>query len=382
MVCLRHFLSTAVGRSVIVSLGGIYIALGAGLAVIQVIWSAPVGHSPIGFILMISSGLILLHGGYRLPRTDIRPEFYPTIGVWCLGGFGTMLSILILYHHQPSTSISTPSQSVPILVALGTVAGYGVGIHSARAEELQQTREQLDETVEQLTTSNKRLEQFAYAASHDLQEPLRMVSSYLLLLERRNGDDLDEEGEEYLEIAVDSATRMSGMVDGLLRYSRVASSDDEFEPVDLNAVLKDVRKDLRMKIEEHDTEITVGLLPTVEGDEDQLYQVLQNLLSNAIEYSGDEPPRVHVAAERNGVAWIITVRDEGIGIGPEDVDSIFELFQRVPNREDHTGSGIGLALCEQIVERHGGEIWVDSKPGNGSAFSFTLPAAPEDDRNA
>ncbi|MCL7418785.1 MAG: ATP-binding protein, partial [Halalkalicoccus sp.] len=299
---------------------------------------------------------------------------YSTIARWCLGGFGLMVAILALYHLQPDTSVSTSNPIAPVLTALSSVAGYGVGLHSARTKELQRTRERLDTTIERLRTSNQRLEQFAYAASHDLQEPLRMVSSYLRFLERRCGDDLDEEGREFLEIAVDGADRMLEMVDGLLRYSRVAASDERFEPVDLNAILEDVRTDLRMRIEEEDAEITADPLPTVAGHGDQLYQVFQNLLSNAIDYSGEGAPRIHVSADRTGPMWAVTVHDDGIGIDPVDIDSVFELFQRVPTDEDHAGSGIGLALCEQIVERHGGEIRVDSEPGEGSTFSFTLPA--------
>ncbi|MFC6904477.1 ATP-binding protein [Halalkalicoccus tibetensis] len=361
--------------------GGVYIVAG-GLTYVWNVWYVPFWQTPLNYLLLICPGLFLLYNGYRLSRTEVPPEFYPTIALWCLGGCGVMVGLLALYHLQPGTSISTSTPVAPILTALSSVAGYGAGIHNARAKELQRTRERLDTTVEQLQTSNERLEQFAYAASHDLQEPLRMISSYLRLLERRSDDKLDEEGREYLEIVVDSADRMTAMVDGLLRYSRVASSDEGFEPVDLEEVLANVRNDLRMKIEDTDTEIAAEPLPIVEGEKDQLQQVFQNLLKNAIEYSGSGPPQIHVSAEPDGPMWIITVRDEGIGIDPVDADSVFELFQRGPNGTDHTGSGIGLALCEQIVERHGGEIWVDSELGEGSAFSFTLPAAPEGDHDA
>ncbi|MCU4743747.1 PAS domain S-box protein [Natronoglomus mannanivorans] len=229
----------------------------------------------------------------------------------------------------------------------------------------------------QLEESNQRLEQFAYAASHDLQEPLRMVSSYLQLIDRRYADALDEDGEEFLAFAVDGAERMREMIDGLLEYSRVETRGDEFEPVDLDAVLEDVRDTLRMKIDEDDAEITAESLPRVEGDAGQLRQVFQNLLANAIDYSGEEPPRVHVAAERTGTEWTISVTDEGVGIDPVDQERIFEVFQRV--HSDDSGTGIGLALCERIVERHDGEIWVDSEPGEGTTFSVTLPAVGADD---
>ncbi|MXV62858.1 PAS domain-containing protein [Natronorubrum sp. JWXQ-INN-674] len=238
--------------------------------------------------------------------------------------------------------------------------------------ELERQRSERD-----LEESNKRLEQFAYTASHDLQEPLRMISSYLSLIEQRYGDDLDEDGEEFIEFAVDGAERMQAMIDGLLAYSRVETRGDPFEPVDLNGVLEDARTDLALRLEEADGELTSESLPRVEGDDDQLRQVFQNLLSNAIQYAGDEPPRIHVGAERAGGDWRISVSDEGIGIDPDDVERIFDVFERLHSHEEHDGTGIGLALCERIVERHGGEIWVDTdvEPDDGATFLFTLPAA-------
>jgi PAS domain S-box-containing protein len=225
-----------------------------------------------------------------------------------------------------------------------------------------------------LEESNERLEQFAYAASHDLQEPLRMVTSYLQLIEDRYGDALDEDGEEFLEFAVDGAERMHNMIDGLLEYSRIETRGDPFEPVDLDDVLDDVRENLQMRIDESNAEITADDLPCVDGDVSQLRQVLQNLLSNAIEYSGDEPPQVDISATRDDERWLISVQDTGIGIDPDEQERIFEVFQRLHTYEEHSGTGIGLALSQRVVERHGGEIWVDSEPGEGSTFSFTLPA--------
>ncbi|MDQ2051467.1 PAS domain S-box protein [Natronolimnohabitans sp. A-GB9] len=226
-----------------------------------------------------------------------------------------------------------------------------------------------------LEESNERLEQFAYAASHDLQEPLRMVSSYLSLIDTRYGEELDEDGQEFLEFAVDGAERMREMIDGLLEFSRVETRGEPLEPVDLDDVLADVRQDLAVRIEEQDAEIDAEPLPHVEGDDDQLRRVFQNLLSNAIEYSGDDPPQVDISAREKGDRWEIAVEDDGIGIDPDDADRVFGLFERLHAADEHAGSGIGLALCERIVERHGGEIRVDSEPGDGSTFSFTLPAA-------
>lgn len=204
-----------------------------------------------------------------------------------------------------------------------------------------------------------------------------MVTSYLQLIEKRYGDALDEDGEELFGFAVDGADRMREMIDGLLKYSRVQMGGDPFEPVELDAVLEDAIEDLQVKIEESDAEISAATLPRVEGDATQLRQLFENLLSNAIEYSDDDPPRVDVSVERSGSDVIVSVRDEGIGVDPADADRIFDVFQRLHSREEHSGTGIGLALCNRIVERHEGRIWVDSEPGDGSTFSFTLSAADE-----
>ncbi len=235
---------------------------------------------------------------------------------------------------------------------------------------------ELEELVDELEASNERLEQFAYAASHDLQEPLRMVTSYLRLIEDRYGDDLDADGEEFLEYAVDGADRMREMIEGLLEYSRVDTRGDSFETVDLDCVLEEVRSDIRVQIAESDAEISVSPLPRVRGDSGQLRQLFQNLLSNAIKYSGDEPPRIDVSADRSRADgyWRIAVRDDGVGIDPEESERIFDVFQRL-HGHDEPGAGIGLALCQRIVERHGGEISVDSEPGEGSTFTVTLPPA-------
>ena len=250
----------------------------------------------------------------------------------------------------------------------------------AEAIERDQYQTELEGLVADLGESNERLEQFAYAASHDLQEPLRMVSSYLQLLEDRYGNELDDEAGEFIGFAVDGADRMRHMIEGLLQYSRVETHGSRFEPVDLDDVVADVREDLDVQIEESDAEVVTEALPRVTGDESQLGQVLQNLLKNAIAYSGDEPPRVHISAEQNGTECEVSVRDEGVGIDPAEQERIFEVFQRLHARDDQGGSGIGLALCERIVERHGGDIWVDSEPGEGATFSFTLPVVTELER--
>ncbi|UTF54028.1 sensor histidine kinase [Natronosalvus rutilus] len=236
---------------------------------------------------------------------------------------------------------------------------------------------ELMHSVTRLEESNRALEQFAYAASHDLQEPLRMVSSYLQLIERRYGDDLDEDGEEFLEYAVDGAERMHRMIKALLEYSRVDTESGSFEPVDLETVVENVRSDLRMKIGESQAEVSVDPLPMVRGDAEQLRQLFQNLLSNALEYTDEESPTIRIAAEADGERCQVSVTDDGLGISPENQDRIFDVFERLHTRDEHPGTGIGLALCKRIVDRHDGRIWVESEPGEGSTFTFTLPLADE-----
>lgn len=237
----------------------------------------------------------------------------------------------------------------------------------------QEYQQDLEETVTKLQQSNDRLKQFAYAASHDLQEPLRMISSYLRLLEDRYGGELDEQARKYIDFAVDGADRMRAMVNDLLSFSRVEQADERFESVDCDDVLRQVIADLRVQIEENDAEIGVGSLPTVRADPEQLEQLFDNLLSNAIKYNDSAPPRVEIDAEERSDCWEFTFADSGIGIDPNKTDQIFEVFKRLHTDEEYSGTGIGLSLCQEIVEHHGGEIRVQSEPGDGSTFHVTLP---------
>ncbi|MXV63020.1 GHKL domain-containing protein [Natronorubrum sp. JWXQ-INN-674] len=238
-----------------------------------------------------------------------------------------------------------------------------------------EARTELNETIEELEESNERLRRFAYVASHDLQEPLRMISSYLQLLESRYADELDEEAREYIDFAVNGSDRMREMVEGLLAYSRIDMDDAEFEPVTCENVVEDVLTDLQVQIDETDATILVGSLPTVVGNAQQLEQLFSNLISNAIKYSGDQPPHVEISAEQQGDRCVFSVADNGIGIDPEYVDQIFEIFNRLHSNDEFQGTGIGLSLCRKIVNSHDGDIWVDTEPGDGTTFYFTLPTA-------
>ena len=233
----------------------------------------------------------------------------------------------------------------------------------------------LEERNRELARSNADLEQFAYVASHDLQEPLRAVVSYLQLLERRYGEQLDERAERYISYAVDGGRRMQTLITDLLTYSRVGRREVAIESVDLEAMLARIEASLRIAIEESGATITHDPLPTVDGDATQLTQLFQNLLGNAIKFRGEAPPCIHVGAERQEGAWLFSVRDNGIGIAPEYRERVFVLFQRLHARDEYGGTGIGLAVCKKIVERRGGTLWVDETPGGGSTFRFTIPDA-------
>ncbi|MFC7082393.1 sensor histidine kinase [Halorussus caseinilyticus] len=238
---------------------------------------------------------------------------------------------------------------------------------------------ELKETVEKLEESNAQLEQFAYVTSHDLQEPLRMVSSYMQLLERQYKDDLDENAQEFIEYAVDGANRMKEMINDLLQYSRVDSRGGDFEPTDFENVLEQARDNLRVAIAESDAELTHDPLPTVVCDESQMVMLLQNLVSNAIKYCDEGPPRIHVAAERDGDEVVFSVSDNGIGIPEDERDEVFRIFSRLHGKDEYSGTGIGLAMCQKILDRHDGSIRVESEVGEGSTFYFTIPTGGGND---
>ncbi len=223
----------------------------------------------------------------------------------------------------------------------------------------------------ELARSNKELEQFAYVASHDLQEPLRMVSSFTQLLAQKYNDKLDKDAHEYIGFAVDGSKRMYDLINGLLAYSRVNSKGKEFESTDLNSVLDEVKRNLRIKIETTGAIIEKTGLPVIQADGNQMLQLFQNLVSNGIKFSSG-PPRITIGSKEYTNHWVFSVRDEGIGIDPQYFERIFQIFQRLLPREEYEGTGIGLAICRRIVERHGGHIWVESQPGKGSIFWFSI----------
>jgi light-regulated signal transduction histidine kinase (bacteriophytochrome) len=234
--------------------------------------------------------------------------------------------------------------------------------------------QELSQSNTNLARSNLELEQFAYVASHDLQEPLRMVASYLKLLEQRYKDQLDKDAREFIEFAVDGAIRMRVLIDDLLTYSRVMTKAKKREMVDTKVVFDQAVANLQIAIEDKKATVTCTNLPVISADPVTMIQLFQNLIGNAIKFYGKEPPVVHVACEQKGAEWLFSIRDNGIGIDAANFGQIFVIFQRFHTRQEYPGTGIGLAVCKKIVEQHGGRIWPESKIGNGTTFYFTIPA--------
>lgn len=261
------------------------------------------------------------------------------------------------------------------LLLLGLCGQIAVAINNRRLEAKQkQDQEELQKYAADLERSNRELQDFAYVASHDLQEPLRMVASYVQLLSRRYKGQLDADADEFIAYAVDGATRMKSLINDLLAYSRVGTQVKEFTMLDSQMVLKQALSNLHIAIEESHAEITYDPLPVIYGDESQLMLLFQNLLANGIKFHGKAQPIIHVTAVSQDDEWLFSVRDNGIGIDLQYADRIFIIFQRLHGNREYPGTGIGLAICKKIVERHNGRIWVDSQLGQGATFYFTLPA--------
>jgi chemotaxis family two-component system sensor kinase Cph1 len=244
------------------------------------------------------------------------------------------------------------------------------------AERLQAQQGMAKRSAE-LQRSNAELEQFAYVASHDLQEPLRMVSSYTQLLAKRYRDKLDGSAIEFIDFAVDGVKRMQKLIQDLLQLSRVGTRAREFAVVNCEAALQTARLNLSAAIRQSGAAITQDSLPPVRADCGQLAQLFQNLLGNALKYRAERTPQIHIGCDVQDGYWQFSVRDNGIGIDPQFAERIFMLFQRLHGKGEYEGTGIGLAICKKIVERHGGNIWVESAAGQGANFKFTLPMVPD-----
>jgi len=309
-------------------------------------------------------------------------------------GFKSSVGIPVLARNEVVAVLiffmSEPRKDDEILTRIITAIAEQLGlvIRRKRAEDalktLNLTLEQrvsersasAEQHAQELARSNADLEQFAYVASHDLQEPLRMIASYLELLEKRYKGKLDTKADQYISYAVDGAKRMQGMIRDLLHYSRATVSSDTFKPVDVQKALDLALNNLSQSIKETGAQITSRNLPEIYGEPTQIAQLLQNLIGNAIKFRRDDTPKIQVSAELKCKAWVFAVQDNGIGLETQFKDRIFQIFQRLHEREKYPGSGIGLAIAKKIVEHHRGKIWVDSRAGEGSTFYFSIPESP------
>jgi len=322
-----------------------------------------------GVMLFANRQFCLQHGvplqqiiGQKVPDLYYNPEDRERL-LKKLSAEGTLKSIELQSKRLEDGRPFWASVSAQFITYNGEKAVLGAFVDISNRLEME----------ESLRRSNAELEQFAYVASHDLQEPLRMVISYLQLLERRTKDKLDGEALEFIDYAVDGAIRMKGLINDLLAYSRVGTHGQASEPVACNQVLNQVLANLQLAIKENDATITHGPLPVVTGDARQLAQLFQNLISNALKFHNINRPTVHIDAQKQSDKWCFSVADNGIGIEEEFLKKIFVIFRRLHTSSQYPGTGIGLAICKKIIERHGGEIWVESRPGQGSTFYFTLP---------
>ncbi len=315
-----------------------------------------------GFMRRVSSG----GPGGMAARRLLAPALvlFPLLGLLRLAGQKAGL-----YGLEFGTAILTLS----FIVLFGALTLWAGGFVDRQEAARFAGQEKLAKQSDQLARSNAELEQFAYVASHDLQEPLRMIASYLELIERRYKGRLDQDADEFIGYAVDGAKRLQTMIHDLLDYSRVSTRAAPLESVNSEAILEEAIQDLGVSIRESQTRITHGPMPMVLADRAQMGQVFRNLISNALKFKSEAAPQVHVSAVRDASEWRFTVRDNGIGMEAHHSERVFRMFQRLHTREEYPGTGIGLAVCKKIVERHGGRIWVESAPDEGSKFYFTLP---------
>lgn len=296
-----------------------------------------------------------------------RFGFWETIGA---AGIYSASYLLVL-----AVSGQIEGHAADIIMRVGIMLVMApLGAFFAR-ESLKETqgKMELQKLSRELERSNKELEQFAHVASHDLQEPLRAVASYVGILGQKYKGRLDADADEYISFAVEGAARMQEMIHDLLEYSQAGTRKEPFQPVDINQALNQAIDSLSFAIKESDATVTYDRLPVITADASQIQHLFQNLLGNAVKFHGQEPPHLHVSAKRGNDEWIFSVADNGIGIDPRYFERIFLIFEHLHSRSKYGGTGIGLATCKRIVERHGGRIWVESEPGNGATFYFTIP---------
>jgi signal transduction histidine kinase len=307
-------------------------------------------------------------------------------GMWA-GFFSTLLSVVMVgwLFQQPAFLLVRSQSSLVLFAVLGfAISSIMQILHrtnaklaSARAQ-LERANKELSQRTKALSRSNDELQRFGYAVSHDLQAPLRNVATLTELLVRRNSEILDKDSKECAQMIVDGVHRMESMIKGLLGYAAATADRHHRTASNSNTVLEQVLHNLRYLIDAEGAVITFDELPVVQANEDRLAQVFSNLITNAIKYRSDRKPEVHIAATDNGTEWVFKVEDNGIGIDMKHADEIFVLFKRLHGSEERDGSGIGLAVCKTVIERFGGQIWVESEPSKGSTFFFTIPNIAEE----
>jgi light-regulated signal transduction histidine kinase (bacteriophytochrome) len=328
-----------------------------------------------------SFSLWRLFAGDPLGAPDLVDESVAVAISACM--LAGVLAIAPLFRtiKQAAETLKRAKEDLEIKVAERTEELRGANAHLAvELDERRRAEHRMAQYADDLVRSNAELEQFAYVASHDLQEPLRMVASFTQLLARRYRGKLDKDADEFIGFAVEGATRMQTLINDLLAYSRVGTRGKPLAPTDCGAVVKMALANLARTVEESGATVAYGSLPSVWADEVQLTQLFQNLIANAIKFKGIAPPEIHISAAKQDSQWLFAVRDNGIGIPPEQRERIFSVFQRLHHRAEYPGTGIGLAICKKIVERHGGRIWVESQPGHGATFYFSLGEGEGHDR--
>ena len=300
---------------------------------------------------------------------ELNPEDFPVQKAIATGKpvYGSEFDII----RHDGIVLNFYGHAVPLFDEKSNVRG-AIGAFDEISDR-RKAEKKLERTMEELKRSNQELEQFAYVASHDLQEPLRMVSSFTQLLKDQYEDTLDENALNYIDFAVDGANRMKLLINDLLDYSRVTTKANEFEEIDLERVLDEVLFNLELVIEDNQAVIIRKSLPHVRADFGQLVRVFQNLVGNALKYRSEKSPQIHISVQKEDINWLFKVKDNGIGIEPKNFKQIFKIFRRLHNRDEYNGTGIGLAITKRIIERHCGNIWVESELGNGSTFYFTIP---------
>ena len=309
-------------------------------------------------------------------ESEAASEYNGLIGAYGMG-LRSFLSAPLLYRGEPIGCLNLHSLTESAYSERHRLLAERIAVYIAGAIANAQLHAQVTKQSEELARSNRELEQFAYVASHDLQEPLRMVSSYVALLGRRYGGQLDDRADKYIHFAVDGANRMQRLIHDLLAYSRVGTRGAELVPTDTVPVLRETLSNLEVAIGESEAKVVYVDLPWVMGDPSQLRQLFQNIIGNALKFRSEARPRIEVAANREGDQWTFSIRDNGVGFDQRYAERIFGVFKRLHRNAEIPGTGIGLAICQRIIDRHGGRIWAKSKLGEGTCFYFTLPTVAE-----